>query len=340
MEASTQGSRAGFVAIMGRPNVGKSTLLNRILGEKLAIVSRRPQTTRNRILGIKTWSDGGGRTNQLVMLDTPGVHRRRANLNKFMVQQALDSLDGVDAILLMTEVGKIRRGEDPDAFKIHALDTFVLEQIRSRSPASPVVVALNKIDRLKDRAPLLPAMAGWGELGFDTILPISALSGEGCEALLEELTARLPEGPPLYPEDLLTDQAERFLAAELIREQVYLLCRQELPYSAAVEVIRFEEAPSRPNADGAEGRSGATPRSRPSRADRPGVVIEALIHVEQESQKGILIGRRGAMIKAIGTAAREEIEKMLGCRVHLGLTIHVEPSWSRSPAARRKLGYE
>jgi GTP-binding protein Era len=311
-------SRAGFVAIIGRPNVGKSTLLNRILGEKLAIVSRRPQTTRNRILGIKTWRDADGGTNQLVLLDTPGVHRRRANLNKFMVQQALDSLDGVDVILLMTEVHSPRGGEDPEeprVHRIHPQDSFVLEQIRARAPTSPVVLVLNKIDRLADRRPLLPVMAGWAEQGFDTIFPISALRGEGCEMLLEELASRLPEGPPLYPEDLLTDQAERFLAAELIREQIYLRCRQELPYSAAVEVTRFEE-----------------------RKDI--AIIEALIHVEQESQKGILIGKRGSMIKAIGTAAREEIADMLGCRVHLELTIHVEPSWSRSPAGRRKLGYE
>jgi len=315
--AEMRPGRCGFVAIVGRPNVGKSTLLNRLLGEKLAIVSHRPQTTRNRILGVRTWRDGAI-TNQMILLDTPGIHRRRANLNRFMVQQALDSLDGVDCVLLMSEAPA------PDdkgraTTRLHAQDLFVLEQVVQHVRQIPMVLALNKIDRLRDRRPLLPVMAAWAEQGLEHIVPISALDGDGVEDLVDELVRRLPEGPALYPSDTLTDQAERFVAAELIREQVYHRCREEIPYSTAVEIVRFEE------------------RSRPS---GPDVCIEAIIHVEQEGQKGVLVGKRGSMIKAIGSAAREEISRMLDCPVHLGLTIHVEPRWSRTPSGRRKLGYE
>jgi len=324
--------RAGFVAIVGRPNVGKSTLLNRLLGEKLAIVSHRPQTTRNRILGVKSWREQGA-VSQLVLLDTPGIHQRRANLNKFMVQQALDSLDGVDCILLVTEVDP-RAGHEHGPAALHPQDRFVVDRLATRAggggpplecgPSArdqhregvPVVVALNKVDRLKDRRPLLPLITAWAEHGFDCIVPISALTGEQQGPLLEELVRRLPQGPPLFPEDHLTDQPERFFVAELIREQIYLLCRQEIPYSAAVEVVRFEE------------RRGGD------------LCLEAIIHVEQEGQKAILIGKRGAMIRSIGTAARQEISRTLDRPVHLGLTVHVEAGWSRRPAGRRKLGYE
>jgi len=307
MTQANETGHVGYVAIIGRPNVGKSTLLNQILGEKLAIVSPRPQTTRNRILGFKTWREQG-RTNQMVLVDTPGLHQRRANLNKFMVQQALDSLDGVDVVLLMTEAAQKPR--------LHPADSFVLEQLRLHGGETPIVLVLNKIDRLKDRRPLLPLMAAWAERGFQCIVPLSARTGEGVEPLIAELVDRLPLGPLLYPEDLLTDQPERFLAAELIREQVYLLCQQEIPYATAVEVQRYEER-----------RKGD-------------VCIEAVIHVEQEGQKAILIGKGGSMIRTIGTAARLEIAAMLDCPVHLGLTIHVETDWSRRPAGRRKLGYE
>ena len=313
----TRPGRCGIVAIVGRPNVGKSTLLNRLLGEKLAIVSHRPQTTRNRILGVRTWREGTV-TNQMILLDTPGIHRRRANLNRFMVQQALDSLDGVDCVLLMSEA-PAPGNEGRAAARLHPQDLFVLEQVVQHVREIPMVLALNKIDRLRDRRPLLPVIAAWAERGLEQIVPISALDGDGVEILVNELVQRLPEGPALYPSDTLTDQAERFVAAELIREQVYHRCREEIPYSTAVEIVRFEER---------TGRSG------------PDVCIEAIIHVEQEGQKGALVGKRGAMIKAIGSAAREEIGRMLDCPVHLGLTIHVEPRWSRTPSGRRKLGYE
>jgi GTP-binding protein Era len=312
-KARKQG-RVGFVAIVGRPNVGKSTLLNRILGEKLAIVSHRPQTTRNRILGVKSWKAGPA-TNQLILLDTPGIHHRHANLNRFMVRQALDALHGVEVVLLLTEIER-PEGAAPRP-RLHPQDAFVLQQVRLHGEQAPVVVAINKIDQLRDRRPLLPMMAAWSEKGFDCIVPISALTGDGVDELEGELVARLPEGPPLYPEEMLTDQAERFMAAELIREQVFRRCRLEIPYATAVEIESFEE--------------------RQATGD---VCIEATIHVEQESQKAILIGKHGAMIKAIGSAARQEMSHLLGVPVHLRLTVHVQPGWSRSPSGRRKLGYE
>ncbi len=312
-ERSEQG-RAGSAVIVGRPNVGKSTLLNRILGEKIAIVSHHPQTTRNRVLGVRTL---GG--NQLVLIDTPGIHRKRANLNRFMVQEALESLHGVDCVVLMTEVASSLEEVAAEEVRpvLHPEDMYVLEQIQLQEVSAPVVVAINKIDRLQDRRKLLPLMAGWHERGFEALVPIAARDGDGVDALLDEVIARLPEGPFLYPEDMLTDRAERFLAAELIREQVFERCRQEIPYSTAVEVIRFED--------------------RPERKD---VRLEAVIHVERESQKAILIGKGGASIKAIGTAAREQIGRLLDCKVHLQLTVHVETNWTRSPTARRRLGYD
>lgn len=317
---SDQHGGVGAAAIVGRPNVGKSTLLNTLLGQKVAIVSPRPQTTRNRILGVRTWE-----RNQLVLLDTPGIHRRRANLNRFMVREALESLHGVDCVLLLTEVAAPRGEGAPEA--LDPEDEYVLAQVReqlarpddaqTRELAGRVIVVLNKIDLLRDRRPLLPLMAGWRDRGFETLVPISAQTGEGIPALLEEVLRRLPRGPLLYPEETLTDRSERFLVEELIREQVFQRAGQEVPYSVAVEVERFED-----------------------RRERGDVLIEALIHTERDSQKAILVGKGGQQVKAIGTAARAEIARLLGCTVHLKLTVHVERNWTRSPGGRRKLGYD
>ncbi len=319
-EQSGEQGGVGAAAIVGRPNVGKSTLLNTLLGEKIAIVSPRPQTTRNRILGVRTW----GR-NQLVLLDTPGIHRRRANLNRFMVREALESLHGVECVLLLTEVAPPRGEGAPEA--LDPADEYVLEQVREQlarpdaaegeALARRVVVVLNKIDRLRDRRPLLPLMATWRDRGFETLVPISALTGEGIEPLLGEILRRLPRGPLLYPEEMLTDRSERFLVAELIREQIFQRTGEEVPYSVAVEVERFED-----------------------RRERGDVMIDAIIHAERDSQKAILVGKGGQQIKAIGTAARAEIARLLGCTVHLRLTVHVERNWTHSPGARRKLGYD
>ncbi len=308
--------RTGFAALVGRPNVGKSTLLNQVLGLKLAIVSHRPQTTRNRILGIHNSGD-----DQLIIVDTPGIHRSRANLNRFMVKEALDGLDGVDCVLMLTEVDRRRLANagEGQPLSLTEEDCYVLDQVQRLRPGAPVVVVVNKVDRIPkaERHLLLPLMAGWAERGFSDIVPISALHGEGVEDLLSSVVARLPRGPRLYPEDLFTDRAERFLAAELIREQVFHRCHQEVPYATAVEVVRFDERP----------RTGD-------------VAIEAIIHVERDSQKGILIGRKGSMIKQIGASARQEIGAILGCQVHLKLTIHVEREWTRSVEGRRRLGYD
>jgi GTPase len=318
--------RAGFVTIVGRPNVGKSTLLNLILGEKIAIVSPKPQTTRNRILGVRTMGP-----DQIVLLDTPGIHRSRSNLNRFMIQEALDSLSDVDCVLLVVEADprEAKAGARPGA--IHPDDLFVLERVIEHLPTPPaaegapqalpsldhLVVVLNKIDRVRDKRSLLPQMALWRDRGHTRIVPICALEGSGLDPLLDEVRSLLPVAPHLYPEDMLTDRAERFLAAELVREQVFLLSHREVPYATAVEVLSFEE--------------------RPSTKD---VVIEAVIHVERDSQRAILVGKGGRVIKQIGTQARLEIAKILGCTVHLRLEVHVERDWSKTPSGRKKLGYE
>ncbi len=303
----------GFVALVGRPNVGKSTLLNRVLGLKLAIVSNRPQTTRNRVLGIHNQGD-----DQLIIVDTPGLHRSRANLNRFMIKEALEGLAGVDCVLLLTEVYPRQLKDAGDTpLELSKEDAFVLEQVEIHRPDTPVIIVLNKVDRIQDRSLLLPLMASWAERGFNEIFLISALKGEGVDELLARVIELLPQGPRLYPEEMYTDRAERFLAAELIREQVFLNCRQEVPYATGVEVTRFSE--------------------RPNQGD---VVIEAIIHIERESQKGILIGRKGAMIKKIGSEAREEIAAVIQCPVHLKLSVHVQRDWTRSEQGRRRLGYD
>lgn len=293
--------------------MGKSTLLNRILGEKIAIVSKRPQTTRNRILAIKN-IDG----NQLVLVDTPGIHRNRANLNRFMVKEAIESIHGVDCILLLTEVDSGASAARPDAeLELDPRDRYVLQQIRLQGIEAPVIVVINKIDRVRDQRVLLPLMEIWRQQGYTSIVPISALNGDGVPQLLEEVLRSLPEGAPLYPEEMVTDRAERFLAEELIREQIFVRCHKEVPYSVAVVVDEFKD--------------------RPDRAD---TCIEATICVERESQKAIVVGKGGRMIKIIGSSARDQIARLLGCVVHLKLVVRVEPNWSRTPSGRRKLGYE
>jgi GTP-binding protein Era len=323
MDADAPKGRSGFAAIVGRPNVGKSTLLNRILGEKLAIVSPRPQTTRNRILGVHTVG-----ADQVVLLDTPGIHRDRANLNRFMVQEALESLASVDVVLLLSEVTRGGRAE------LEAADVYVLEQIKIHEPRAPIVVVINKIDRLAgpSRQLLLPLMALWRDRGFERIVPTCALDGDGVDVLLAEVLALLPRGAHQFPAELLTDRPERFLAGELVREQVFLCCRQEVPYSTAVEVISFEERAGRGDS--------RLHRGAPEGREQTQILIEALIHVERTSQRAILVGKHGATIKAIGTAARQAIGRLLGCTVHLKLTVHVERDWTHSPQGRRRLGYE
>lgn len=299
--------RAGFVALVGRPNVGKSTLLNQLLGEHIAIVSPRPQTTRTRILGVVN-----GEGHQLALFDTPGVHAAKGALNKHMVEVALDTLSEVDAVLLIVEAGagpggRVDIGEGTQA---------VIEAVaRSRKPA---VLGINKLDRVPKET-LLPVMAAYKDLhAWTAIVPFSALTGENVEALVEVLAAAVPESEaPLFDADVLTDQAERQLAAEYVREQLMLKTAQELPYSVAVEVEEFDET---------------------DRRDGAGLVrVAALIRVERDSQKAIVIGKKGAMLKAVGTEARKRLEKLLGCKVFLSLTVKVDERWTEKPSSVRRL---
>jgi GTP-binding protein Era len=300
--------RAGFVAIVGRPNVGKSTLLNRILGEHLAIVSPRPQTTRTRILGV--WSGPGA---QLALFDTPGLHRAKGALNRRMVEVALQTLSEVDVVLFLVEAGTGPEGR----VEIGEATRWAIEEV-ARS-GKPAVLGISKMDRAP-RPSLLPVIDAYRALhAWSEVVPFSGLTGENVDVLLETLRGQVPESEaPLFPPDVLTDQAERQIAAEYVREQVMLQTRQEIPYSAAVEVTEFDEA---------------------DRRDGGGLVrISATIWLERESQKAIVIGKRGAMLKKIGTRTRENLEKLLGCKVFLALQVSVEERWSERAATLKRLG--
>jgi GTP-binding protein Era len=300
--------RAGFVAIVGRPNVGKSTLLNRILGEHVAIVTPRPQTTRTRILGI--WN---GKDVQIAFFDTPGLHRAKGALNQRMVNTALATLSEVDAVLLLVEAGTGPQGRVEIG---EATRWIAAEVARSGKPA---ILGVNKWDRAP-RLSLLPVIDAYKDLhAWADIVPFSALTGENVDTLLAALGRHLPEAEaPLFPPDVLTDQAERQLAAEYVREQVMVHTRDEIPYSVAVEVEEFDET---------------------DRRERGGLVrISAVVSVERDSQKGIVIGKGGAMLKRIGTRARENLERLLGCKVFLKLSVKVDERWSERDAALRRLG--
>lgn len=290
---------SGFIAIVGPPNVGKSTLLNRIIGTKMSIVSPKPQTTRNRVLGIHH-GDGV----QMVFMDTPGIHKTRTPLHRSMVDSARSALQEVDLLLMMVELNH------PDAPEIPRLVGAV------RHSGKPAFLAINKIDR-GDRTAILPVIARFSEEElFEAIVPISALKGDGVEELLEALRGQLKPGPPFFPPEMRTDQPDTFLMAEIIREKIYLFTRHELPYSSAVAVERIEEA-----------------------AEKDLLRIFATVHVETPSQKGILVGRQGSMVKKIGKAARIELEKRFNAQVFLKLTIKVTRNWSRDTRALRRLGY-
>jgi GTPase len=286
--------RSGFVSIIGRPNAGKSTLLNKLVGEKVAIVTPKPQTTRNRILGIVNVPARKGRpAGQIVFIDTPGVHKPDSSLNKKMMREVHEALEGRDAILLIADATE----------KFGAGDRFTLDLVKKAG--GPVFLLLNKIDRL-EKTRLLPMIAEYSKLhDFREIIPISALSGDGLEPLLDRVLAVLPEGPRYFPREQITDQPERFLAAEIIREKVLLETAQEVPYASTVVVERWDESPRLTS-------------------------IAALIYCERDGQKKIIIGRGGEMLKKIGTAARHEIERLLGTRVFLELFVKVRPGWRES----------
>jgi GTPase len=278
---------SGLIALVGRPNAGKSTLLNRLVGTKLAIVSDKPQTTRNRIVGVRNYPGG-----QAVFVDTPGIHKPLHRMNVRMVDAAVDAMRDVDVVALVVDASE----------RVGAGDRFTLGLVKRVE--APVVLVLNKIDRVR-KPDLLPMMDAWRrEHEFADIVPISALTGENVERLEEVFLARLPEGEPLYPDDYLTDQPERFFVAEAVREQVLQHTHAELPYSSAVVVDKFEEP------------------------DERGVMrLYCTILVERPSQKPIVIGRHGEMIKRIGTAARQELERFFQARVFLDLHVKVESEW-------------
>ena len=293
--------KAGYVSIVGRPNAGKSTLLNRLIGEKIAIVSDKPQTTRTRILGAKNYRAPAG---QIIFVDTPGIHRPLHRMNVRMVDAAVDSLKEVDAVVLV---------HDASTKPGHG-DEFVSKLV-SKSEG-PVVLALNKIDLVKKSAllPLIDRLQSWAT--FAAIVPISAATGDGVEALEKALLDAMPEGEPLFPEDFLTDQPERVLVAEAVREKVLRHTRDELPFSTAVVIDRFEEP------------------------DRPGGLMRVFCTIleETESQKPIVIGRAGSMIKRIGTEAREDIERFFSCTMFLDLRVKVRPNWRDDERALDELG--
>ncbi len=301
--------RAGFVAIVGRPNVGKSTLLNRVLGEKVAIVSPRPQTTRTRILGVFN-----GPSVQLAFFDTPGLHRAQGALNRRMVEVALSTLSEVDVALLLVESGTGPEGR----VEVGEATRWAVEEV-ARS-GKPAILGISKMDRAP-RESLLPVIAAYKDLhDWTAVVPFSGLTGENVDDLVGTLAAAVPEAEaPLFPPDVLTDQAERSLAAEYVREQIMRLTRQEIPYAAAVEVEEFDE-------------------SRRAEGPRGLVRISAVVYVERESQKAIVIGKGGAQLKEIGTGAREGLERLLGCKVFLKLHVKVEERWSERVESLRKLG--
>jgi len=290
--------RSGFVAIVGRPNVGKSTLLNQFLGEKIAIVSPKPQTTRNRITGIRTTPGS-----QIVFLDTPGIHRAHSLMNRRMVEVALKTLRGVEGALWLVDAREGMRREDED-----------IARTLKESQATTLIL-LNKMD-LISKGKLLPLMERCSILAPEReIIPISALKGENVSLVLEQIEKFLPAGPRYYPEGEVTDQTERFVASEIIREKIFLLTREEIPYGTAVSIDEFAE-----------------------KEEKNLVVIKATIHVEREAHRPILIGKKGAMLKEIGIQARGELESLLGCKLFLDLFVKVQRGWTQDPHALTELG--
>ena len=300
MTEQTTPFRSGYVAIIGRPNVGKSTLINRILGQKLCITSRRPQTTRHRILGIKTEDNS-----QLIYVDTPGIHEddgKRA-MNRYMNRAAASSIDDVDVVLFVVE-----------GLKWTNEDIGVLKRLKNDAKA-PVILVLNKIDNLADKAELLPRVQELSqEFNFAEVVPISARKGINVEHLEQEIIKLVPEGDMIFPEDQFTDRSSRFLAAELVREKLFRHLGQELPYSITVEIEQFKE-------------------------DNGMYRINAAIYVERSGQKNIVIGKKGELLKAVGKDARIEMEQLFGCKVFLELWVKVREGWSDNERMLKNLGY-
>ena len=288
---------SGFITIVGRPNVGKSTLMNALVGEKIAIVSNRPQTTRNRIMGVVSNPDW-----QMVFLDTPGIHHPRNRLGEYMMQSVRDAMDGKDALLVLV-----------DATQIGENDRKIVQEMATQPV--PRVLALNKIDLLPPEK-LLGLIAGFADAGYDAIVPISAKTGSGLQELTDELVKRLPEGPRYFPDDMVTDQPERQICAEMIREKALLHLRDEVPHGIGVEMMAM------------------------TKENDQFMEIHATIYCEREAHKGIIIGKHGAMLQQIGSEARMDIEQMLGMHVNLKLWVKVRPDWRNRMDDLRTLGYQ
>jgi len=295
----------GTVALIGPPNAGKSTLMNKYLGQKVAIVSPRPQTTRNRISGILTTDES-----QIVFLDTPGIHQLRGKMNRFLLESAWNALASSDAVVVLLDAALYSAKPHLLEKEIKPLVTPVAESGR------PVLVAVNKIDRIKDKPAMLPLMARLNELWPEAeFIPVSALRGKGTDELLTRLLDFIPDGPPMFPEDQISTAPVRFMAAEIIREKLFYSLRQELPYSTAVEIEVWDE----------ESRDDMT-------------LINAVIYTGQKTHKGMIIGKQGSNLKKIGTEARKEIAELLGCKVHLEMWVKVRSGWTEDPGFLRSMG--
>lgn len=290
---------SGFAAIVGRPNVGKSTLTNHLIGEKIAIMSDRPQTTRNKIMCIMNTDNA-----QIMFLDTPGIHKPHHKLGEYMVRTAESTLKEVDVILFVVDASE-KRGAGEEYI------TELLQKVKT-----PVILVVNKIDKLQDKDKLFRIIDSYSKTyDFAAIVPVSALEDEEFPGLVAEITKHLPEGPAYFPDDMITNQPERVIAAEMIREKILLLTRDEIPHSIAVEVEEFKER------------------------DNDDVYIRATIFVERDSQKGIVIGAKGSLLKKIGQQARADIEGLLGCKVFLDLWVKVKADWRNKDKALKQFGY-
>ena len=288
---------SGFAAIVGRPNVGKSTMMNAMVGEKVAIVSNRPQTTRNRIMGVATDPDW-----QIVFLDTPGLHKPRTKLGEYMVKSVEDAMEGIDVLLVLVDVSDI----GPQ-------DRAIVTEMAARRVKK--ILVLNKTD-LVDEARLMAAIASFSEAGYDAIIPLSARSGKGMDELRRVIVSYLPEGPKYFPDDMMTDQPERLICAEIIREKALLHLRDEVPHGIGVEMMAI------------------------NKLSDSLTEIHATIYCERASHKGIIIGKQGAMLRTIGAEARRDIEGLLGTKVNLQLWVKVREDWRNRMDDLRTLGYE
>ena len=288
---------SGFITIIGRPNVGKSSLMNKMIGEKIAIVSSKPQTTRSRIMGVLSGED-----HQIVFLDTPGIHDPRTKLGEYMMHSVRDAMDGTDAVLVIFDVTHITEN-----------DLHIAEGMKEKKV--PVVLALNKID-LANPEQILAATAKTAEAGFDEIIPVSAKNGDGIDDLIRSLQNHLPEGPQYFPDDMITDQPERILCAEIIREKALRNLRDEVPHGIGVEIMKIEALSDKLTE------------------------INATIYCERSAHKGIIIGKNGSMLQTIGTEARLDIEKLMDTHINLKLWVKIRPDWRNNAGDLRNLGYD